>query len=343
MLIPKERSFKMKKCLTHLVLFSAVLILSVGSAYATKPGEDVNPNGFPSGPHYNLNIHGKKAEFTCPVQKYYMEITVCPGSDCGEFELGQLVETCPDGFTCSESDDPIYGNSIFVPENGEGIEIYMQSGKVGGKGNKAEALPQNELWAIDPCAVFDGDGAIIQLPPGEYDVYARALATPTDNPSMTVVSPELVAAEDENGYDLVYLGLLTETGFETSSETFTRNKGKSTAIPITGLFNWTGEVCYIEMPEGYTGTVTTHCCHDYEPADGIYDYCCFDENGDLIYQQDECSGDLDEFVEGVCTTIDTYCNVYGGEWIFNIADFVNYLWNVDNNGLKLLQVRFYLR
>ena len=110
----------MKKYYIHFMLFSAVLILSFGSAYATKPGEEVNPNGFPSGPHYNLNIHGKKAEFTCPEQKYYMEISACPGGVCGEYEVGQLVETCPDGFTCSETSVPIYGNSIFIPENGAG-------------------------------------------------------------------------------------------------------------------------------------------------------------------------------------------------------------------------------
>lgn len=65
------------------------------------------------------------------------------------------------------------------------------------------------------------------------------------------VTPELVAAEDENENDLVYLGLLTGNGFQTPTETFIRNKGKSKAIPITGLFNWTGTVCYIEMPAGY--------------------------------------------------------------------------------------------
>jgi hypothetical protein len=228
-----------------------------------------------------------------------------------------------------------------VPEDGQGIEIYMQSGKVGGKGKKAEALPQNELWAIDPCAVFDGDGAIIQLPPGEYDVYARALAKPTDNPYMTV-SPELVGAEDENGNDLVYLGLVTDNGFETPSQIFVRKKGKSKAIPITGLFNWTGTVCYFEEPEGWIGDLTTYCCYDYE-LDGIWDYCCFDEDTNTIYEESECSGDLSGFVEGVCTEVETYCNEYTDEWVFNIGDFVNYLWNADNKGVKLLQVRFYPR
>jgi hypothetical protein len=328
----------MKKISLNILVIISIVAFIITPALATKPGETVNPNGFPSGPHYNLNIHGKKAEFTCPEQKYYLEVKSC---GCGLHQIGDLVEECDPLDTCEPTDIPIYGNSIFVPEDGQGIQIYMQSGKVGGKGKKAEALPQNELWAIDPCAVFDGDGAIIQLPPGEYDVYARALATPTGNPNMTV-SPELVAAEDENGNDLVYLGLLTGDGFQTLTETFTRNKGKSKAIPITGLFNWTGEICYIEMPADYSGTATTQCCKDYE-SDGILDYCCFDENNDLTYQEEECSGDLSGFVAGDCTEIPTYCYEYTDEWVFNIADFVNYLWNANNNGLKLLQVRFYPR
>jgi hypothetical protein len=331
----------MKKYFIHFMLVSVVLVLAFGSAYATRPGKDVNPNGFPSGEHYNLNIHGKKAEFTCPDQEYYLEITDCLG-DCGVYSVGQLVETCPDGFSCSITSTPIYGNSIFVPQDGSGIEIYMQSGKVGGRGKKATALPQAELWAIDPCAGFDGDGAIIQLPPGEYDVYVRALAKPTDGPSMTV-SPFLFAAEDESGNNLVWLGLLTEDGFQTleTETTYFRRKGRSKAIDITGLFTWTGEVCYIENPGSHDYT-KTYCCYDYE-ADGIYDYCCFDVSGDQLYTQDECSGNLDEFVEGACTEITAYCIKYVDKWVLGIADFVEYMWGVENDGLKLLQVRFYPR
>ena len=324
-------SFKM-----FLIVF--IIAFLAAPVLATKPGEDVNPNGFPSGEHYNLNIHGKKAEFTCPDQEYYLRVLTC---NCGAHEEGDLVEECDPLDTCAQTDIPIYGNSIFVPEDGQGIEIYMQSGKAGGKGKKAEALPQNELWAIDPCAVFDGDAAIIQLPPGEYDVYARALAKPTDNPDITI-TPELIGAEDEYGNDLICLGLVTENGFETPTETFTRKKGKSKAIPITGLFNWTGTVCYFEEPEGWIGDLTTYCCYDYE-LDGIWDYCCFDEDTNTIYEESECSGDLSGFVEGVCTEVETYCNEYTDEWVFNIGDFVNYLWNADNKGVKLLQVRFYPR
>ncbi len=36
-----------------------------------------------------------------------------------------------------------------------------------------------------------------------------------------------------------------------------------------------------------------------------------------------------------------WCTYYDEEWVFNIADFVEYLWDVNNTGVKLLQVRFY--
>ena len=328
----------MKKVSFKILIIISILAFIITPALATKPGEDVNPNGFPSGPHYNLNIHGKKAEFTCPEQKYYLEVTDC---GCRLHQIGDLVEVCDPLDICEPTDIPIYGNSIFIPEDGQGIEIYMQSGKVGGKGKKAGALPQNELWAIDPCAVFDGDGAIIQLPPGEYDVYARALAKPTGNPNMTV-TPGLVAAEDENGNNLVYIGLVTDNTIQTPT-TFTRFKGHPVAVPITDLFEWSGEVCYFgEAPEGYTGEVTTYCCYDSD-SDGDYDYWCLEGNGLEGYQIDECTGDTTGFVEGQCIEVNTYCNSYEDEWVFNIADFVEYLWNANNEGLKLLQVRFYPR
>lgn len=270
-------------------------LLFTGTAMATSPGEEVNPNGFPSGPHYNLNIHGKKADFTCP-----------------DVQL-------------DEFGNPVYGSSIFVPEDGVGIEILMESGS--GKGKSAGIT---EFQVTDPCsAPIDTDPAVLQLPPNPkgYRVYARALAKPTDNPWMTV-TPELVAVEDEFGNDLMYLGLVTSDGFTTPYETFTRSKGKSKAMPITGLFEWTGDVCYFS--DGYCldaeCTLTQLCCTDVD-LDGVFESC--EPNPDLLL----CP-------EG---TVDTtaYCRSYTNEWVFNIGDFVTYLWDLQNNGLKLLQVRFY--
>ena len=288
----------MKRLIGSTLSMFILLALVVTPASATKPGQDVNPNGFPSGEHYNLNIIGKKDGFTCPEQEYD--------------ELG----------------DPIYGNVVFVPQKGEGIQILMQSGK----GKKAAAIPT--LQVIDPCSTFDGDAAVLQLPKNDagYDVYARALATPTNNPDMSI-TPDLIAVEDEFGNDLMYLGLVTSNGFETPYVSFTRKKGKSVAVDITGLFEWTGDVCY--FTEGY--------CDPTLGCDATMELCCTDADMDGIYEScvpKEVDVECPEGTEQVTA----FCNSYTEPtWVFNVGDFVTYLWGVENNGLKLLQVRFYPR
>jgi hypothetical protein len=201
--------------LRRLLPFSIVTVVTclvALPALAVKPGQEVNPNGFPGGEHYTLNIHGKKIDFQCPEPEF------------------------------DENGNPVYGGSIFIPEDGQGIQIIMESGSSKGK----HAATITDFGVKDPCtADFDGDAAVLQLPPNDkgYRVYGRPLAKPTDEPSLQVM-PELLAAVDEFGNDLIFLGLVTDKGFESSSEIFTRKKGKSKAVDITGLFQWSGDVCY---------------------------------------------------------------------------------------------------
>jgi hypothetical protein len=276
------------------VVIAITCMLSL-PALAVKPGEEVNPNGFPSGDHYTLNLHGKKLDFQCPEP-----------------------ETDEDG-------NVVYGSSIFIPEDGQGIQIVMESGSA--KGKKAASL--TEFGVKDPCtADFDGDEAVLQLPPNDkgYRVYGRPLAKPTDEPSLSVM-PELLAAEDEFGNDLIFLGLITDNGFETASETFTRKKGKSKALDITGLFEWSGDVCYF----------STSLCEPVEECTQST-ICCTDEDLDGVYESCEPQ------VDGMClsgTPTDAFCKTFTAEWVFSIADFVRYLWDSENSGLKLLNVRLY--
>jgi len=86
------------KRLTSFIALIFFIFGICGLVYAS--GE--NPNGFPSGAHYNLNIIGKKTGFVCPEQEY---------------DIYQ---------------NPIYGNVVFVPEDGNG-KIYLTSGKTGGR------------------------------------------------------------------------------------------------------------------------------------------------------------------------------------------------------------------
>jgi hypothetical protein len=215
------------------------------------------------------------------------------------------------------------GNVVFVPENGDGA-IYMESGK----GNKFEDILQ--LRVLDNWA-GDEDGARLQLPKNEagYAVYARALGKPGEMSSIGL-TPGLQLVQDESGNDLYYLGLVTDGGFETSYQDFERRKGKSKAIDISGLFKWYGEICYFSEPDGGYDSVKYLCCVE---ADIFTNEC-------LRY---EFVGE-DVTSCGIGELITVYCNDYTTDpapWIFNIAEFVEYLWSTDNKGTKLLSVRFY--
>jgi hypothetical protein len=271
------------------VLTLVVLLFAFGLMPAKGPERNVKPNFFPSGEHYNLNIIGKKDNFTCPEPVF------------------------------DEFGNPVYGNVIFVPENGSDIRIFMQSGRKG----KSKADSITGLQVVDPCtAAFDGDEAIMQLPPCEfgYDVYARALATPTDNPSMKVF-PGLFAVEDDFGEPLYWLGIVYKDGvFSQVEQTFVREKGNSPVVEITDLFMWSGMICWdtVTVPDSYTPTPFCYDGTTYVPKEG--EIC---ENGAEVILS---------------------CRTYTvPTWIFNIGDFVTYLWDVDNTGLKLLQIRFYPR
>ncbi len=276
----------MKKVCAVLMSAVFVVVVSSGTALAIKPGEDVNPNGFLNGPHYNLNIHGKKDTFTCPD----------PAGDDG-------------------------GKSVFIPLSGSGVSILMQSGK---KGGKADLI--TELQVIDKCAMDDGQ-VVFKLPPGEYRVFARALAKPTGDPSLEVI-PSLERVEDSQGNELIDLGLVTDNGFMKPGETFTRSRGKSKAVEVSELFKWNGSVCYLDAADcpdgGCNAGMTDLCC----VPDGLggYDSCGFYGAG--------CEA-------GGGVLVAASCNDYTEEWVFNIGELVDYLWTTSNNGLRLLQVRFY--
>lgn len=257
-------------------------------------------NGFPSGPHYNLNIIGKKDLFTCPPQEL------------------------------DANGAPIYGNVIFVPEVTntsvqDPTQIVFESGLKGPKSNPTIT----ELQVTDWCSGFSGTGsATLLLPKNDagYDVYARALAKPTNSPNV-MINPSLVWLQDELGVDLYYLGSLGSTNyFSWGTNTFYRLKGKSPGLDITPLFEYTGDICYLTMPQDST--------YIQKPL------CGQDTNGDGIYENIVLN-------PGTCPTgyvpISGYCKTYNSTWVFNVADFVQYLWGLDNNGVKLLQIRFYPR
>ena len=263
------------------------------------------------GEHFTLNIHGKKSDFN------KQDCTVVKDPITGE-----------------------YSNNIFVPSYSDHAvknQIIMMSGNSKGKW----ASTGDTTYGVrDSCtATFDGDAAELVIPPNNngYFVVARVLGKPTDNPELTLEG-SLLWVQDESGNDLLVLGLVTDNGFATPTTTLTRTKGNVKAVDITGLFEWSGSVCYFN---------TTNYCYD---SLGVYictnkNICCRDTSGDGTI--DECVDPvIDEFGNEYCGAgyllYAVGCHDYVKEWVFNIGDFVGYMWETFSDGnFKLANIRFY--
>jgi len=318
----------MKKLLSIGCVVVALGAFLTGQALA---GDNNKGNGFPPGFHYTLNIHAKNESFICDYERD---------------ELGNII----------------YGNVVNVPDYqaGEYSDIRM----VSGRGKTAETF--TTLAVTDPCAGFPegrdltgNDYASLQLPKNEfgYDVYARPLGKPSQNdltrnitiiPGLYSVEMEIYDADgnlilDEFGNpvtdDLLYLGLVTDNGFQTPDQSFERAKGKSTAVPITGLFLWSGGVCYFD-PTGYCDESCQSkpvCCETITEVINDVEVTRYVNCVDAVITDGTAA-----CTNTTLTPIYVYCREYENYWVFNIADLVAYLWNVDSN-VKQFNVRFYPR
>lgn len=350
-----------------LVLLACVF--SLGNAHAGKPTKGDGSflgNGYPSGPHYNMHFHGKGDTFTCPEPQYYYEITVDP-IDGDEFVVGDLVESCPDSYTCALTNQQIFGNVINMPRDGTEVQVLVESGRKGPKSSPDSSTLEVTDWCTKP---FDSDAAAFRLPKNAdgYAVYSRVTGRPVDGQTFEVLGRSLERVEIEcdsdledctnnDVYDVLLLGVVNETGVfiplgGEGAEDFQRvdildnrgGKGSKTATEVTSMFEFTGSVCYIyeEDPacDGGVCEANELCC----PVDlnGNYTGSCVDKDNSMF-----TDGDLNQTCsfadDGITFWLDEtfYCREYTGEWIFNIADFVDVLFDIRNNGSYNVNLRFY--
>jgi hypothetical protein len=277
-------------------------------ALGQKPQDVIeHSNGFPSGAHFKLNLHGKKELFTCDA-------------------------------------DMTTGGSVFVSEYGTSTLEYMSNRK----------SQVTELMVLDACSeALDGDPARVQLPSEAegYYVFGRILGKPNNGanggPSKILLTPNPVLEicnDDPLNPDPTFpdatdcdstmwsLGLVTtngvyettEAGFERFDSTSTGGKGKSMAKDITGLFLWTGFACLGALDLNGDGVL--------DAADVPMSY---DLNMNGMIDPDEFQNFLaDQVTAGTCV-------FFENEWVFNIADLVVQSQTIENDGTKLLQIRFY--
>jgi hypothetical protein len=293
------------------VAFILIFLSLFNPAMAAKPLPVIEfSNGYPSGPHDNLNIHGK-SNFTCDTTKG--------------------------------------GNSVFIDEYGDSTITYVT--------NKKSSV--SDLIALDKCAEeFDGDPAIIQLPYENqgFFVFAAVKAKPNNGniakESSVILSPNLVrqACNDTDpanpdfptytecpNEDLLALGLIvgnniyeaTDMGFMRFEDQGAKGKGKSTGKDITDLFKWTGWVFDAALDISGDGMI------DANDVPLTYDLVENGDDGNGVIDPVEYENWLDAQNEAGLATY------YENEWILNIADLVVTDQNINNDGVKLLKLRFY--
>lgn len=336
-------------------LSAIALALSFSPTFAAKPFQVVggafvwNGNNYPSGAHYNLNIHGKKDGFECPPAEYQWEITA--GPDGGAFSVGSVYvgPACPDSYTCVQGDQ-VFGNVINVSRNpADANGILWESG---GKGPKSSPEVQT-LEVVDWCTKpFDGSDAQLRIPKDSegYMVFARLTGKPGNGDTQVAIDGCLQSVSDETGNDMMMLGLVTTDGqsYVPNCATGTSDpvtlvrydgpngKGASKATDITRLFEWSGTT--------YQFLDAETCSAE---AEGCINLCCPDGNGDGVFngeclprEADPITGQLPACAVGY-TPVAAQGTVYENAWVFNIGDFVEYLWNLENDGTYNIKVRLY--
>jgi hypothetical protein len=306
----------MKKVIMVFLMVAAILLFGQSAIAEKRLDVILMSNGYPSGAHENLNIHGK-----------------APG------ENGT--------FSCATSDG---GRSIFIGEEGESTIEYVWNKK---------AASVTELTVLDSCAEpFDGNAARVQLPYEQegYYVFYRLRGKPNNgnpggpssimlipNPVLKVCNdtdpanpdfPDYTNCPDGTETTLMALGLVTNAGvyevreaglfrFDDSQESKGKGKGNgnSKAVDITGLFQWSGFVC-----------------------DGS-----LDTNGDGVLNEDDVPEEYGNG-DGTITEVefeswlqaqDGMCQYHDDEWVWNLADLVVQSQTIDNDGAKLLKIRWY--
>jgi len=338
----------MKRRIVLVVTALSLVALLVGAsvAMAAKPphaGEGnqliPRPNGFPAGPHYNLNIHGKKVGFACNDTPGGGSVFV---DEYGPATI-QYVSNKKKSLTELMVLDPCAVNNgiakVQLPYEAEGYYVF---GRILGKPNNSSK---------------DGDPSSVILYP---NVVTQACNDTGD--------PGFGNWTSCPGDPLLALGLIVHNQvYVAENETYvrfdplvTKGKGKSKATDITVLFTYVGWVVHPDLDignstSGWCGNVT-----DPEPDGQINDcdvptdawtiitdaggdpnlyddHPLFGNNNDLLDTIDEWlayNADLD-------TPMAWYFSEGDGMWIFNIADLVVTEQGLVNDGTKLLQIRFY--
>ena len=287
------------------VVLIAALVAGISTAFAAKPQTVIErSNGFPSGAHFNLNIHGKKADYQCDPAvgggsvfvPLYGDATIEYVSN-KKSSVTELIALDP----CAEAfdGDPV---KVQLPSEPEGYYVFA---RILGKPNNGSSGNESSILLYPNVVKQACNDDPLNLDPnfGNYTSCDDALWSL----GLVVGSNVFVATEEQY------------VRFDPGATT---GKGKSQATDITDLFTWSGWVCDDSLDTNGNGVIDVGDV----PAD---------QDGD----SDIDEADLELWLNDMAAL--GLATFYAPTWIFNIADLVVTEQPIKNDGTKLLQIRFY--
>ena len=296
------------------------LVVAVGACQTESPTIPPTPepsqgvgNGYPGSHDYLLNIIGVPKDKTADmdgnnghrifVQLYGGQKVCVTDEDWAAYqELLGVEEPTENPYACTE----------------EEWEDALQGGRgkvTGGwdgldKTNKILLTPNDEdYFGVLDANATDNDGAEFTMPDdvyGHYVVYARALGKPGGSAAMTLCANETEETNDDIDGD----GIVdTETWCSINQAVLTRIKGQPRTEDVTNAL------------------FTLSILVDNDDVKDVSLTGCLTETGVI-----DAPTDADPLTDDPLQVADVP--------IFHSC-FEDYFWNYDNNGLKLLQLRFF--
>lgn len=305
----------MKRIATGLVSLLAVVTLVVGASVvmAAKPLPVIeHSNGFPSGQHFNLNIHGKKDGFSTTSTGNSIFIPIYSS----DYSVNSTIQYLSNKKNRSSLNLTVL-DPLTEPFDGDAAQVYLPYNIFNESENKIEAA--GGYWVFGRILGKPNNGkpnngsssnSTIRLYPNIVVASANATDNATDNwpfdPDDDLLELGLITNQ-MNVYQATPDGFVQFDRFENEKG---NKRGKSKAIEITDLFKWTGIVAD-------NATVP-----DLNNSGDL-------DSGDVPAWWEEQYGDNSttveewEFFDWLDWLVAEDLAVeYVNEWIFNIADMV---------------------